>query len=352
MQKTILVKHNIDYSAELVKARQVAEWAVQNKYHVSSKHVKHIGLPSAISNQVLKKYGMNRTIKEVKQVKLTIPRNGDGIRIMGNHHIYVACIKANILCWYDLSGIERIAQIEVDNRYYYITFDVTEAKQYEPSGFIGVDLNATEHSAVIAINEKIIKRGKQAPHIKRIYAATRKKLRRKKQYATMKQIDNRETRRTRDLNHKLSRELVNLAKANRMGIRMENLSHIRERTNTKSSRKSRGITNNWNFYQLRQMMEYKSRICGVPIEFINPAYTSKTCSRCGELGTRSKKKFQCDHCGHADHADANAAFNIASAMLIAHIGKEPDMKAESEPAEAATHLRQMRPEAATSLGSR
>jgi hypothetical protein len=39
-------------------------------------------------------------------------------------------------------------------------------------------------------------------------------------------------------------------------------------------------------------------------------------------------------------------------MLIAHIGKEPDMKAESEPAEAATHLRQMRPEAATSLGSR
>jgi len=352
MKKTILVKHSIDYSADLEKARQIAEWAVQNKYQVSSKHVKHIGLSSAIANQVLKKYGMNRAVKEVKHVKLTIPRNGDGIRVMEPHRIYVACIKANISCWFDLSGVEKIDQIEVDNRFYYITFDVPEVSQYQPTGFIGIDLNATEHSAVIAVNDKIIKRGKQAPHIKRTYAATRKRLRRKKQHATLKRINNREARRTRDLNHKLSREVVDLAKSNHMGIRMENLSHIRERTNTKSSRKSRGITNNWNFYQLRQMMEYKSRICGVPIEFINPAYTSKTCSRCGLIGTRSKKTFQCDSCGHADHADANAAFNIASAMLVAHISKEPDMKAEREPAEAATPSKQRSLEAARSLASR
>jgi len=167
MKKTILVKHSIDYSADLEKARQIAEWAVQNKYQVSSKHVKHIGLSSAIANQVLKKYGMNRAVKEVKHVKLTIPRNGDGIRVMEPHRIYVACIKANISCWFDLSGVEKIDQIEVDNRFYYITFDVPEVSQYQPTGFIGIDLNATEHSAVIAVNDKIIKRGKQAPHIKR-----------------------------------------------------------------------------------------------------------------------------------------------------------------------------------------
>jgi putative transposase len=253
MKQTILVKHNIDYSTDLAKARQVAEWAVQNKYQVSSKHVKHIGLASAIANQVLKKYGMNRTIKDVKHVKLTIPRNGDGIRIMADHRIYVACIKTNITCWYNLAGVEKIDQIEVDNEFYYITFDVSEATQYEPNDFIGIDLNATGHSAVIAINDRIIKRGKQAPHIKRTYAAIRKKLRRKKQYASLKQVKNREARRSRDLNHKLSREVVDLAKANLMGIRLEDLKNIRERTNQKSSKKSRGITNNWNFFQLRQV---------------------------------------------------------------------------------------------------
>ena len=352
MKRTIIVQHNTDYSSELAKARQVAEWAVMNKYQCSSKHVKHIGLPSAISNQILKKYGMNKSVKEVSSVKLTIPRNGDGIRITGKNEISVACIKKQIRCWYDLSAVGRINQIEVDNHCYYITFDVEEETQYEPDGFIGIDLNATGHSAVLAVNGKILKRGKQAPHIKKTYASIRRKLQRKKQMASLKKVKNREARRIRDMNHKLSREIVDLARAKRMGIRMEDLKHIRERTNNKSSRKTRRITNNWNFYQLRQFIEYKARICGVPLEFINPAYTSKTCSRCRELGDRNRKTFKCPTCGHADHADANAAFNIALGSVVAHTSKVPCMKAVSESAEAATVSKQSRPEEApTSLGS-
>lgn len=144
-----------------------------------------------------------------------------------------------------------------------------------------------------------------------------------------------EARIIRDQNHKISRELVDLAKAKQMGIRLEDLSRIRERTNKKSSKKTRRITNNWNFYQFRQMVEYKSRICGVPVEFINPAYTSQTCSKCGNVGERLKKEFKCSFCGHADHADANAAFNIALDMSIAHVSKVPDMKAVSESADSA-----------------
>jgi putative transposase len=119
---------------------------------------------------------------------------------------------------------------------------------------------------------------------------------------------------------------------------MEDLKNIRARTNKTSSRKTRRITNNWNFYQIRQMMEYKAMICGVPVEFINPAYTSKTCSRCGHLGNRLKKSFECLNCKHVEHADANAAFNIALAMAFAHISKVPDMKAVSESADSALLL--------------
>ena len=338
MKKTILVKHNIDYSIELAKARQVAEWAVANKMQISSKHVKHIGLPSAISNQILKKYGMNKDIKGVSSVKLTIPRNGDGIRITGNNEISVTCIKKQIHCWYDLSNIKLINQIEADNQYYYITFDVDEAPVYQPIGFIGVDLNATGHVAVIASGNKILKRGKKAAHIKKIYGCIRRKLRKQRKYNLLKKLKNKERRVTKDINHKLTTELVNLAKDTGQGIRMEDLKDIRKRTNKKSSKKTRRITNNWNFYQIRQMVEYKAKICGVPVEFINPAYTSKTCSKCGHLGNRLKKKFECLNCKHVEHADANAAFNIALAMVFAHVSKVPDVKAVSEPADSALPL--------------
>jgi putative transposase len=338
MKKTILVKHNVDYSIELAKARQIAEWAVQNKMQISSKHVKHIGLPSAISNQILKKYGMNKEIKKVGSVKLTIPRNGDGIRITGNHEISVACIKQQIHCWYDLSSVERINQIEADNRYYYVTFEVNEAPVYEPTGFIGVDLNATGHVAVIASGSKILKRGKRAAHIKQQYGSIRRRLRKQRKHDLLKKLKHKEARVTRDINHKLTTELVILAKNTNQGIRMEDLKNIRARTNKTSSRKTRRITNNWNFYQIRQMMEYKAMICGVPVEFINPAYTSKTCSRCGHLGNRLKKSFECLNCKHVEHADANAAFNIALAMAFAHISKVPDMKAVSESADSALLL--------------
>jgi putative transposase len=59
--------------------------------------------------------------------------------------------------------------------------------------------------------------------------------------------------------------------------------------------------------------QQKAERKGGQVLFVNPAYTSQTCSTCGSINKESRKsqaRYQCVDCGFRFNADKNAALNI------------------------------------------
>ncbi len=304
---TYKVKHNRDFSIELAKARQVAQFAIVH-HTLSSKDVKHIGLKSVIANQILRKYSRDRKARKVTKVKLSIP--AQGIRFSHEEReITVPCLNL-ALNYFFRNDFEKINRIEMGAEYAFISVTVPDEAAMKPKGYLGVDRNTTGHIAVIAnpMNGKVMKLGKKADHVHRKYKDMRKDLQKKGKYRMVKKTKNRERRIERDINHKVSKKIVQEAKQNGMGIKLEYLRGVRT---ARSSRNFRYSLNSWSFYQLENMIEYKARLLGIPVVYVDPYHTSKECSRCRLTGNRSGKEFKCPSCGHVDHADANASFNIA-----------------------------------------
>lgn len=303
---TYKIKHKKEFSRELKLAKKVAEHSLKHKT-LTSKDVKHIGLKSVIANQILRKYSRNKKLKRINSVKLTIPNQGIKYN---NSEIYIPSLKHRQKAVLPKNLI-KINQIEIDNEYMYISFSMPEKKQYKPKDWLGCDLNSKSHVLVASnlATGKVTKLGKQCQHIHNKYKSIRKKLQSKSKFKKLKTIKRREKNIIKNINHKISKKIVKDAKEQKIGIALEELKDIRK--TAKQRKKQKYNLHSWSFYQLRQMIWYKARLLGVPVAFVEPANTSKACSRCGHEGIRQGKHFKCPHCGYVEHADVNAGFNIA-----------------------------------------
>jgi len=318
---TYKIKHGKDFSDELRKAKKIAKFAIQT-HSLSSKDVKHFGLKSMISNQILRKYSRSNTARSVKSVKLAIPNQG--IKVDRDAKtISAPCLKLSLKYEFP-DNFEKVNQIEVGEEYAYVSVSIPEPELIKAEKWIGVDRNTVGHIAVVSDPEsgKVIKLGKSALHIHQKYKNLRKGFQKKGKYGKVKQIKDRESRIVQDINHKVSRKIVDTAKETGKGIKLEDLTGIRNgKHNTKSFRYAK---NSWSFYQLQNQIEYKAKLLGVEVAYVDPAYTSKSCSRCGLIGDRNKKSFKC-LCGHVDHADSNAGFNIAKRPCIDRLHTDRDV---------------------------
>ena len=130
----------------------------------------------------------------------------------------------------------------------------------------------------------------------------------------LKRLSGKEKRFQRHVNHVISKTIVLSAKKSNSIVAIEDLTGIRQRTNTQPRTKTeRRRSNSWAFYQLRTFLEYKGLINGVEIIPVSPRYSSQTCHACMHLGLRSGKRFKCTNNGCSWHGDAdeNASYNLS-----------------------------------------
>ncbi|MBI3413590.1 MAG: IS200/IS605 family element transposase accessory protein TnpB [Candidatus Aenigmarchaeota archaeon] len=123
----------------------------------------------------------------------------------------------------------------------------------------------------------------------------------------LKKISGRENRFVADINHQISKTIIN-SKNNTFVF--EKLSVRKDR---KFGRKFNKKLGSWSFRQLQRFVEYKTRDIGKRTIFVNPAYTSQTCSVCAttQKSFRHGNLFSCHKCGLNLDADLNASRNIA-----------------------------------------
>lgn len=195
--------------------------------------------------------------------------------------------------------------------YLYTTCDVPDDAAIDPEGWLGADLGITN---ILTDGDGTVYSARHLLNVRHRFRRLRKKLQKKGTKSAKRLLmkrSGREKRFAEDVNHCISKKLVEKAKDTQRGIGLEDLTHIRERVTVQ--RRRRDQLHSWNFHSLRFKIAYKATMKGVLVRAVDPRYTSQECSCCGHTSPSNRPNqatFQCTSCGFVSHADVNAAMNI------------------------------------------
>lgn len=203
--------------------------------------------------------------------------------------------------------------IERNGVFYLIaTCEVPEAEQYEPNGFIGVDLGIVN---IATTSTGYQAAGRRLNRYRKRQLALRTKLQKRRTKSAkrrLKERSRRERRHVKNSNHIIAKTIVTEAERTGGGLSLEELKGIRTRVRLRKPQ--RVALHSWAFAQLADFIVYKARRAGVPLVFVDPAYSSKECAECGHvdrLNRISQARFACRSCGVVAHADRNASHVLA-----------------------------------------
>ncbi|WP_312911714.1 transposase [Natronosalvus caseinilyticus] len=200
-----------------------------------------------------------------------------------------------------------------------VEYEIAEPETPDDPTYIGFDLGESKLLTGCALQRDtptrpLIIDGKRARALRKEMFTTLKRLQeRDADWRVDERFDHYQNALT-DIVEKASREAVEYAESfDDPVIVMEDLSYIRE--NLDYGKYMNRRLHAWAFARLTDRIGDKALEAGIPVEIVNPRYTSQTCHACGHIGRRgSQAEFKCTNVEcHVStfQADINAAANIA-----------------------------------------
>lgn len=197
-----------------------------------------------------------------------------------------------------------------------VTYDVEESHISDICNIVGIDRGINFVVATYDSKHKSgFVSGKAIKQKRAHYSKLRKELQMRKTSSArrrIKAIGSRENRWMQDVNHCVSKALVNNNPKHTLFV-LEDLSGVRsakERVRTKD----RYVTVSWSFYDLEQKLFYKAKQNQSSVIKVNPAYTSQCCPACGHIEKANRNKkihlFSCKNCGYKSNDDRIGAMNL------------------------------------------
>jgi putative transposase len=135
-------------------------------------------------------------------------------------------------------------------------------------------------------------------------------------------------RRIRDIEHKVSRAVVDVAVERHAGTLA--IGDVRDVADGKRLHaKSQQKISTWTHGRLRQYLTYKAEAAGIVVVLVDEAYSSQTCPSCQHRHKPTGRVYHCPVCGLRAHRDAVGAVNLLSRHLHGAVGQirpPPDTK--------------------------
>lgn len=197
-----------------------------------------------------------------------------------------------------------------------VTYEIEELSKPNVSNIVGVDRGIRFLAASYdSSGRTLFYDGRDVKQKRAHYKKVRTELQKRGTPSSrrrLKAIGQRENRWMNDVNHCISKALVQSNPEGTLFV-LEDLSNVRCATE-RVRVKDRYVTVSWAYYDLEQKLTYKALKNHQLVEKVNPAYTSQTCPKCGhtEKANRDKKLhlFCCRSCGYRSNDDRIGAMNL------------------------------------------